>query len=180
MEESFANTMDFFVSYGARDICHTIFVSQSTFYYGDTVQVLTPLKCEIGLRATFKLIWLAFMHANFLFKELREDKLERCLQFVLDGDRGAISRRQHAKLRRLANAACRKAFELNIRFRLRTSRLYFKTQGISTPLLRLLDFDFMSRLEQQAALRDWLDLTCKVATQGVVPDMLRGGVRRAV
>jgi hypothetical protein len=46
-------------------------------------------------------------------------------------------------------------------------------------LLKLLDFDFMSRLEQQVALRDWLDLTCKIATQGGVPDTLRSGVRRA-
>lgn len=180
MEESFANTIDYFTPGGTRDVCHKIFLSQCGFYDKRFPEVSIPLKCEIGTAAAFKLIWLTYMHVNFLFRELREDKLDRCLELALGGDLGAIPRRLRARLRPLAKAACRTAFTLNApEFRLVTSRLYFKTQGIPTPLLKLLDFDFMSRLEQQAALTDWLDLTCKIATQGGVPDTLRSGVRRA-
>jgi hypothetical protein len=180
MEESFANTIDYFIPCGARDVCHKIFLSQCAYYNRRFSEVLVPLKCEIGTTAAFKLIWLTYMHVNFLFRELREDKLERCLELALDGELGAIPRRAGARLRSLAKAACQTAYTLNQpEFRLVTGRLYFKTHGIPTPLLKLLDFDFMSRLEQQVALRDWLDLTCKIATQGGVPDTLRSGVRRA-
>jgi hypothetical protein len=173
MEESFANTIDYFIPCGTRDVCHRIFLTQCGFYDKRFPEALVPLKREIGTTAAFKLIWLTYMHANFLFRELREDKLERCLELALDGELGTIPRRAGARLRSLAQTACQTAYLLNQpEFRLVTGRLYFKTQGIPTPLLRLLDFDFMSRLEQQATLRDWLDVTCKIATQGVVPDTL--------
>lgn len=180
MEESLANTIDYFTTCGTRDVCHKIFLTQCGFYDRRFYAALVPLKRELGTTATFKLIWLAYMHVNFLFRELREDRLERCLELALDGELATIPRRTGARLRSLAKTACQTAFLMNQpEFRLVTARLYFRTQGIPTPLLRLLDFDFMSRLEQQATLRDWLDLTCKIATQGVAPNDLSSGIRNA-
>jgi uncharacterized membrane protein len=176
MEESFANTVDHFVSCGVRDTCHRIFLTQCAYYNKEFSAALIPLKHEIGTAAAFQLIWLTYMHVNFLFRRLSPDQLQRSVALVFDGERAALPARGRAQALRLMTAACEQAFTLNRpAFRLVTANLFFKLRGIPTQVRRLLDFDFMARLERQPALRAWMDETCEIATRGIAPARAQRG-----
>ncbi len=138
MEESFANTCEFLAVADAEDASHRIFFELNS--YTALFEEKTNIKNAIracGFNCVFKIMWLAYLHSNYLHAHLDEKKWHRCLA-IAGAD--SLPAPQSKALRALSKIA----FTLDPRFRLVTTRFHFKLNGISMSPQEILNFDILA------------------------------------
>lgn len=152
MEESFANTCELLAVADAEDSTHRIFFELNS--YTTLFEEKTNIKNAIrnsSFVIVFKMMWLAYLHSNYLHEQLDEKQWQRCLTFA-----GAAS--LPAPQIKALKALSKIAFTLDSRFRWVTTRFHLKLNGISVNMNELLSFDLLS----QEALPEFLNSACRV------------------
>lgn len=152
MEESVANTCEFLAVADAEDAGHRIFFELNS--YTALFDQKTHIKNAIahcGFACVFKIMWLAYLHSNYLHEHLDEKQWRRCLAIA---GAEALPAPQIKALKALSKIA----FTLDPRFRLVTNRFHFKLNGISMAIDEIIAIDILA----EDALRDFLNSACEV------------------
>lgn len=143
LEESFTNTCELLAAVDAEDAVHRIFYEANS--YTSLFEERSNLKRaggEFGEKSLFKILWLAYLHSNFLKAGWDDSSWNRVLKFA-----GVDPKKNVKGLRALS----RVAFQLDPNFRTVTTGFYFRFAGIKGQDETLLSFDFMALLEKDAA-----------------------------
>ena len=135
LEESFANTCEFMAIHDANDATHKTFLEVNSFFtrFDDRTH-LRNLVQEVGFKKVFKFMIFAYLHSNFLNEHFSGQEMARVTKLTFD----------HKALKNLS----KNAFELSPGFRFNTTELYLRLNGINTPVLDALAFDYLSVIEQ--------------------------------
>lgn len=140
MEESFANTCEFLAVADAEETAHRIFfeLNSYTALFEERHFIKTAVK-SCGFECVFKLMWLAYLHSNFLREHFSDKEWRRCLEIA-----GAASHLP-PQLKALKNLS-KVAFTLDPRFRLVTTRFHLKLNAISMTTDEILNFDILANV----------------------------------
>lgn len=150
MEESFANTCEFLAVADAEDAAHRIFfeLNSYTALFDQKTHIKNSFR-DVGFDRVFKILWLAYMHSNYLHEQLDDKQWRRCLAIA---DAESLPAPQIKSLKMLA----RIAFTLDPRFRLVTTRFHFKLNGIQMAPQEIVNFDILS----EGSLQEFLQSAC--------------------
>jgi len=137
--ESFANTVDALVFLAADSETHQNLVQLSSYMRPDPedIAVLSRLHRELGSRATFLLTFFAYLSANFLGDGFSEESVNSIATLYLGGEK--LSARQKEDALQIGQMA----EKLDPLFRVQTTEVYFKFEGIEGDLHDVLNFSFM-------------------------------------
>lgn len=152
MEESFANSCEFLAVVDAEDVGHRIFFELNS--YTSLFEEKTNIKNAIGncgWACVFKIMWLAYLHSNYLHEYLDEKQWRRCLEIA---GAASLSASQIKSLKALSKVA----FTLDPRFRLVTTRFHLKLNGISVSAPEILNFDILA----EESLHEFLKSACQI------------------
>lgn len=151
MEESFANTCEFLAVADAEDAAHRIFFEANSYtaLFEDRKNIVNAIR-NSGFSAVFKIMWLAYLHSNYLHDYLDEKQWNRCL--VIAGIE-SLPAPQLKALKTLSKTA----FTLDPRFRLVTTGFHLKLNGISMAPQELLQFKIL----EMSALQEFLQSACE-------------------
>lgn len=155
LEESFANTCELLSVLYADDQVHRLFLEWNSYthLFEERTNLLRAAK-EFGGKKLFKFFLISYLHSNFLVESIDEKTLNKILLFVdINVDRSAKSLKVWRALLKIT-------FNLNLRFRTVTTRFYLRSRGDRRPLKEILNFDFMSWVTSEPAIKSAIeDLT---------------------
>ena len=144
IEESFANTCEFMAIAEAQDATHKTFLEVNSFFtkFDDRTH-LKNLIAEVGHKKVIKFMIFAYLHSNFLNEHFSSQQLTRITKLTFD----------HKALKNLS----KNAFELSPGFRFNTTELYLRLNGINENVLDVLEFDYLSIIEQNPSFIKFID-----------------------
>ncbi len=163
MEESFANTCELLSVVDAADPVHRIFFELNSYVvmFEDRANLKNAMQ-DIGSEVFMKFMMLSYLHANFLTAPLTDARFENVLSLI-GKDKIEFTLAQKKSMRALSKIA----FELNLRFRMVTTSFYLRLNGISVPIEKLSDFDFIKSIKDTPELTEVLDALTKRALHGI-------------
>jgi hypothetical protein len=133
IEESFANTCEFFAIVDAEDTAHRNFLEiNSYFTVFEERKKLMDLISSHGAPDVFKFLLLGYVHSNFLNEGINEIEIKKIAEL-------AGVRSPDKPLKSIA-ANC---FNLNPSFRYTTTELYLLSNNITTSVNEALNFDHL-------------------------------------
>lgn len=146
IEESFANTCEFFAIAQAQEALHRTFLEMNSYF--TVFEDRTHLKKAIqkhGAAPLFHFMFLCYLHSNFLNEQITEADLQRFYSLVqLQPDNS-----DHKALKVLSE----NVFALNPRFRYTTTEMYLHLNGINSTVTQALGFDYIKLIESHGPLR---------------------------
>ncbi|WP_148284973.1 hypothetical protein [Pseudobdellovibrio exovorus] len=146
IEESFANTCEFFAIAEAHEVIHRTFLEMNSYF--TVFEDRTHLKKAIqkhGARPLFHFMLLCYLHSNFLNEQIGENDFKRFYSLShLEPDKS-----DHKALKVLSE----NAFALNPRFRYTTTEMYLHLNGIHTTVTQALGFDYIKLIETHEGLK---------------------------
>ena len=149
LTESFANTVEAMGAIATVTDVHAAFYGANAYIsLGSSRKHFVALLDALGFEATFAVTLAGFLCANFLWNAATHGAVDGALSVVAPSVR--FSSRG---VRRSARKIFQFAMKLSPRFRLWTTATFFKREGVTQPLERLLDFDFLDLLEGEESLR---------------------------
>ena len=156
MAEAYANTCEEIALIHAKTETHRIFNNQNSNRKADhTAIVRLQMAVKIlGVRPVFALVYLFFLHSNFLYQTLSSREIARiaqlgCPEFEF---RGAHKRAVESLGVYLTG--------LTDEFRAEVGNYYFSWMGFRGNFATNLDFDFLKYLETSEPVREaWAELT---------------------
>ena len=149
LEESFANTAEFFLIADADEPVHRIFLELNSYF--TVFEDRTNLKKAIalyGIRPLFRFMHLSYLHANFLNENLTDPTLKTIIE---------ISGFASAPELRVLRSLSENVFALNPRFRYATAEMHLRTHGHTLSVYDALEFDYLNELNKTSALIEQFD-----------------------
>ena len=149
MEESFANTCECLANLDAHSRVHDEFLHKNSYIMEsprDRV-VLREARRHLGDRVLFRLLWVSYLHSNFLKVKWDGDRAGRALRFAGVGSRARAS---------VVRGVIRIGLNLDPAFTQFTGSFCFRLMGIRGGIFEFLDFDFMAMLEEEPRYETWL------------------------
>ena len=137
-------------------------------------QVITPLAFQYlgddftlhgGFAATFRLVFLSFLHSNFLKRKINPKEFDRVLRVSFGGDVLKVKSLDQ-KLFRDLREIFHGGFDLDPMFTGLTSSFCMRLLGIKTPLQNLFEFDFMARFETNKPHLDLMNAFADLIEKG--------------
>ncbi len=152
IEESFANACEFMAIAEAKDTFHKIFLQMNS-YYADFENVTTLHKMieTHTAKSVFQVMLFSYLHSNFLTEKISESDFDQILQAAFVGSSPKDS--QQIKILR---SLSKKAFDLNPVFRYSTTEFYLRMNGVTQPLEKALDYNFMDLIQKNSKLQNFL------------------------
>lgn len=148
MEESFANTCEFFAISEAQDQIHRIFLEVNSYFtiFEDRT-LLKKMIEQNGKSALFKFMLLCYLHSNFLNENLEDKDFKKIIELT--------QLEIKAEIKALKSLA-KNAFALNPRFRYTTTEMYLRLNGISQPVEEAVDFDYLQLIKEDKNLNQFI------------------------
>ncbi len=147
LAESFANTVEAFAGLASRSDVQAALYRLNAYFAPETARPdFSALIDEAGFAAAFATTLTAYLCANFLWREANATAIKRALSV------GAPSLVYTKALRKPVRNVFEFAMGLSPEFRLRTTSCFFKREGISRPITKLLDLDVVEMLESEPRL----------------------------
>jgi hypothetical protein len=152
MEESFANTCEFLAVADAEDAGHRIFFEANSYtaLFEQKKNIANAIR-DSGFPTVFKIMWLAYLHSNYLHEHLDEKQWRQCLAMA---ELESLPASQLKALKSLS----RIAFTLDPRFRLVTTGFHLKLNGISMSPQEIVNFKIL----EMDSLKSFLNSACQV------------------
>ena len=149
LEESFANTCEFFAIADANDQTHRNFLEINSYFtlFDDRTHLKRAIEA-VGAADVFKFMLLSYLHSNFLNEKLNDGDFRKVLNLC-----GLQAPESERALKSLAQ----NCFALNPRFRYTTTEMYLRSQKINTPVELALNFDYIQIIENNEALMDFIN-----------------------
>lgn len=157
IEESFANTCELLGISFVEDVTHEIFYEFNSYIFIYEVKpLIAELQNKIGFEKLFKMVWLTYLHSNFLFNRL-DDKNYKRLVAYLQWSVGV-----EPDVTKKLKSLLRVAFELNPRFKEVTTAFYLRYAGLVNGRTHINEVDFMKALESDSRYQDYFNMICMV------------------
>lgn len=148
IEESFANTCEFFAIADAQDHTHRLFLEVNSYF--TVFEDRTHLKKMIeknGAVSVFKFMLLCYLHSNFLNERLDDQDFKKIL---------ALTKLENAPELKVLKTLAENAFALNPRFRYATTEMYLRLNGLDIRVEDALDFDHFALIESNQNLTHFI------------------------
>ncbi len=158
MEESFANSAESLLSLASTSTIHDQFVLKNAYVH-ETAEMRKCLRNSVskfGFESVFRLVFLSFVHANFLKTKVNPRDFDRALRWVFRCDQKKISsmdQKAHRELKEIFLGG----MDLDPLFTGLTNSFCLRFMGIKTPLPHIFEFDFMTMLETDADCVSFVD-----------------------
>lgn len=152
MEESFANSVEAMAVGYVNSARHRLFLQRNSYmkFDKDWESILRIALKTMAPQKLFQFLFYCFLHANFLYAELRSTELDRILKLIYDGKNlKKFDKQSRTLFRHLAKIA----LGLQANFRLASTQLFFRSQRIDGHIEKLVDFDFMDLIENNLEIR---------------------------
>jgi hypothetical protein len=158
-EESFANACDMMAWAGVSGTMENFFLSCNS--YADNPQFFGRIKWTDAKKTFyFGLIFLSYIHSNFLYEKMSKKEFLRVYSFTKAALEETYKPRS-SELERLY-LIFNSGLKLSLQFRLVTTKFYFQMLGLRSDIDRLLEFDFMSLLENDGNYRKSFQELCGI------------------
>ncbi len=154
IEESFANTCEFFAIADASDPACRNFLEVNSYF--TAFEDRTHLKKAIeksGAVRVFKFLLLGYVHSNFLNEKMADTDLKNILEVA------NLKNADTAALKSLV----KNCFNLNPRFRYTTTEMYLRVNGVNTPVEQALDFDYLQLIKNKPELSELITSLSEIA-----------------
>lgn len=159
LEESFANACELLALVDTADRMHRIFYEMNSYTVLFEVRTfLEKLYQEVNPQTVMKFTLLSYLHSNFLRRDLAGPEFDKTLSLAFEGRPIKLSRYAKDTFTSIA----RTSFTLDLRFRTRTTGLFFKMNGLSGHK-NLLNIDFLSLLEKDSSYHKFISEISKKA-----------------
>ncbi len=159
-QESFANAIEMLASHLCQTRLDSYFFSVNSYWPPDEEQsrAIRMLLRRLGKRLTFRVIFFAFLHSNFLYQSLPKGEIRVLLKKL--GYEGHLSAFEERSLSKLVD----RAFLMNKGFRLQTNVNYLIYNGFRSArnIFHILDFDFVDVLLADPTYLEALDVMSDV------------------
>ncbi len=154
LEESFANTCELLGIAHVEDASHEVFYEFNSYIFIYEIRpLIAELNKQIGFPHVFKMVWLAYLHSNFLYNRLDDKNFNKAVTYL---QIQAFDSQTAKKLKSLL----RVTFELNPRFKEVTTGFYLRYAGLVKTKRNINEIDFMKTLESDARYSDYLNKMC--------------------
>lgn len=147
--ESFANSVDLMAWLPVESEEHSFFLQQNCYMHPTprNIAVLHRLIKDMGSRFTFMFTMLAYIHANFLLENISS----RLIHDLAARYAPEVSLSE--KVLKDCEALMKLAEKLDPLFRIQTTQMYFKLEGLEGEIYELLNFSFMKIFETNPHFR---------------------------
>ncbi len=149
IEESFANTCEFFAIAEAQDLIHRTFLEMNSYFtvFEDRTHLKKMIESH-SATSIFKFMFLCYLHSNFLNERIDDNDLKAILALT------AFNKNVEIKtLRSLAE----NVFALNPRFRYATTEMYLRLNGFNQSVQNALDFEYLSLLNNNKSMIEFIN-----------------------
>lgn len=148
IEESFANTCEFFAIAEANDQVHRTFLEVNSYFtvFEDRTHLKKILE-QNDVASVFKFMLLCYLHSNFLNESFGEKDFKKIIS--LSGVTNKI------EIKALKSIAAN-VFALNPRFRYTTSEMYLRLNGIRQQVEQALDFDYLQLISTDQNIKHFI------------------------
>lgn len=156
IEESFANTCEFFLIAESQDAVHRLFLEKNSYFtvFDDRTHLKKTIE-KYSLASMFEFMLLCYLHSNFLHEQLKDADLKKIL---------SLCSFKTAPENKVLKSLAQNAFALNPRFRYTTTEMYLKLNGISGKVTDVLNFDCFSLIASNTQLKRLIsELTLAIA-----------------
>lgn len=149
IEESFANSCEFFAMAEAHDLFHRTFLEVNSYFtvFEDRTNLKKCLE-RMEPKFVFKMMLLCYLHSHFLNEDLNDQSFKRILLMS--------NLNQASEIKSLKSLA-KNVFVLNPRFRYTTNEMYLRLSGIQQPVASVLNFDYLQKISQDKDLSRFID-----------------------
>lgn len=158
MEEAFANSAESLLSLASTNTIHDQYVLKNAYVH-ETPEMRKYLRNSVskfGFEAVFRLVFLSFVHANFLKTKVNPREFDRVLRFVFRCDQKKIAS-MDPKAHRELKEVFMGGMDLDPLFTGLTNSFCLRFMGIKTPLPHIFEFDFMEWLEKEISFAEFID-----------------------
>lgn len=154
LEESFANTCEFFAIADAQSSIHRLFLEMNSYFVA--FENRTHLNNAIeknGRDCVFQFMLLCYLHSQFLHDSFNEGELKKIFDLC--------DLKNTSEVKTL-KALGKNVFLLNPRFRSTTTEMYLRLNGIHDPIQKALNFSGINLIAQDSALKTYLQKLASV------------------
>ncbi len=146
IEESFANTCEFFAIADAQEMTHKLFLEVNSYFtvFEDRTNLKKALE-KHGSTSVFKFMLLCYLHSNFLNDRLHENDFKKIFE---------LSRFELPSEAHVFKNLAQNAFALNARFRYTTTEMYLRLNGLEASVKQALSFDYLKLIKTDTNLND--------------------------
>jgi len=155
IEESFANTCEFFAIADAHDQVHRNFLEVNSYFtvFEDRTHLKKILE-QHSASQIFKFMQISYLHSNFLNERLDEKEFKNILALV--------EFRSNPEVKILKSLA-ENVFALNPRFRYTTTEMYLRLNGIDQAVEQALDFDYLKLIKDDQTIHNFINQLSLIA-----------------
>lgn len=148
IEESFANTCEFFAISEAQDQMHRIFLEVNSYFtiFEDRT-LLKKMIEQNGKSALFKFMLLCYLHSNFLNENLEDKDFKKIIELAQLEIKTEI---------KAIKSLAKNAFALNPRFRYTTTEMYLRLNEMSQSVEEAVDFDYLQLIKEDKNLNHFI------------------------
>lgn len=144
IEESFANTCEFFAISEAHDQVHRIFLEVNSYFtIFEDRSLLKKIIEQNGKASVFKFMLLCYLHSNFLNEKLEDKDFKRIIELAHLESQAEI---------KILKSLAKNAFALNPRFRYTTTEMYMRLNGVTQSVTEVVDFDYLQLIKDDKNL----------------------------
>ncbi len=167
VEESFANAAESLLSAYADSSIHDDFLARNTYIFEQPAarkKMKSAIKM-IGLDATFRLIFLSFLFANFQKQKISKTEFNRVLTIALMNEpkkRLNLNDSDSNLLRHVFQSG----LDLDPMFTFKTNAFCLKFFGITADLKNVFSYDFLMDFEKEIKFQEFLNEMGMVISHG--------------
>jgi hypothetical protein len=153
MAESFANTVESVSNFWNTTAEQRLFFEMNSYiiYYKKISHALNDTIDLIGLKNTFNLIYLSYLHSNLLLNEITASRFQHVVSTSFDPKTAELISKSKAPVKIFNHA-----FELSMDFRLQTTGFYCQMIGLKSDLFKLVNIDIIQLLEESRVVQNFL------------------------
>jgi hypothetical protein len=116
-------------------------------------KILIKAHQELGAQSLFRLLFLAYLHANFLKTQWSPETTAKVIRF---------SEIKNTKAANIIQGVIRIGLNLDPAFTQFTGSFCFRLMGIKGSIYEFLNFDFLKMIEKESQYQIWMDQMCSV------------------
>lgn len=154
MEEAFANAAESLLSAYADSAIHDELLARNTYIFEkpNTRKRMHAAIKLVGLKSTFRLIFLSFVFSNFMKEKVSVAEWKRVMKIALRNEEKKISDRDQQMLRTVFDGG----FDLDPLFITLTNSFCLRMMKITVGLDRLFAFDFLKSFESDPRFEQFM------------------------
>ena len=163
LEEAFANAVECLANVYCQNEMDDEILQKNSYIKESSANrkaIVSAVHC-IGIEATFRLLQLSYLHANFLKPKFEEKSFKAALKIIFMHDEDGIPKLSMKDQKVLQNAF-KIGLSLDPAFTILTNSFCLRLMGLKESIYDLVNFDFLAAFENEKKYSTWLHVMSAV------------------